>query len=125
MVFLPAFEEGIIPHGDTGDLEESRRVAFVAVTRAKHELYIELVGEAAVSVGRGSGHAAVPIYSGDGIMSKKRKKVPTLAAVKAAELEISANYLRGQIECDCPIGTFVQEVIDAALEEYRNAVSPG
>ena len=36
-VFLPAFENKIIP---CGDLEEERRLAYVAFTRARHELYI-------------------------------------------------------------------------------------
>jgi DNA helicase-2/ATP-dependent DNA helicase PcrA len=44
VVFLPAFEEGIIPsaQGTTilPDLEEERRLAFVAVTRARHQLYL-------------------------------------------------------------------------------------
>lgn len=57
VVFLPAFEQGILPHCKTREfyqhgpgasqldkeppeLEEERRLAFVAVTRARHELYI-------------------------------------------------------------------------------------
>lgn len=56
VVFLPAFEQGILPHVSKRDdpndrwkgisaveameIEEERRLAFVAVTRAKHELYI-------------------------------------------------------------------------------------
>lgn len=58
VVFLPAFEQGIIPsiratattvdpysiaeqsRRDSTALEEERRLAFVAVTRARHELYI-------------------------------------------------------------------------------------
>lgn len=46
VVFLPAFEEGVIPNnrsmvlGVSDNDEEERRLAFVAVTRAKHELYI-------------------------------------------------------------------------------------
>jgi ATP-dependent DNA helicase UvrD/PcrA len=43
VVFLPAFEEGTIPRATDDDkptMEEERRLAFVAVTRAKHELYI-------------------------------------------------------------------------------------
>lgn len=56
VVFLPAFEQGILPHVSKRDdpndrwkgisaveameLEEERRLAFVAVTRARHELYI-------------------------------------------------------------------------------------
>jgi DNA helicase-2/ATP-dependent DNA helicase PcrA len=39
VVFLPAFEQEIIP-GKLGELEEERRLAFVAITRAKTELHI-------------------------------------------------------------------------------------
>lgn len=46
LVFLPGWEEGIFPHqkslnkdGEKG-LEEERRIAYVGITRAKHELYI-------------------------------------------------------------------------------------
>lgn len=46
VVFLPAFEQGIIPHTIvTGglnviDFEEERRLAFVAVTRARHKVFL-------------------------------------------------------------------------------------
>ncbi len=44
-VFLPGFEEGIFPGMQTvlageAELEEERRLAYVAITRAKRELYI-------------------------------------------------------------------------------------
>ena len=45
-VFLPGWEEGLFPHqksldeGGTNSLEEERRLAYVALTRAKHRLYI-------------------------------------------------------------------------------------
>ncbi|MBR7112467.1 MAG: UvrD-helicase domain-containing protein [Clostridia bacterium] len=44
-VFLPGFEEGIFPGlqtvlGGQAEIEEERRLAYVAVTRAKDELYI-------------------------------------------------------------------------------------
>jgi DNA helicase II / ATP-dependent DNA helicase PcrA len=46
LVFLPGWEEGLFPHqksiseeGDKG-LEEERRIAYVGITRAKHEVYI-------------------------------------------------------------------------------------
>ncbi len=44
-VFLPGFEEGIFPGmqtilGGEAEIEEERRLAYVAVTRAKDELYI-------------------------------------------------------------------------------------
>ena len=41
VVFLPSFEKGIFPTGrkDT-DLEEERRLAYVAFTRAKEALHI-------------------------------------------------------------------------------------
>lgn len=38
-VYLPAFEQGIIPSG-RADIEEERRCAFVAITRARHRLVI-------------------------------------------------------------------------------------
>ncbi len=44
-VFLPGFEEGIFPGmqtvlGGEAEIEEERRLAYVAITRAKEELYI-------------------------------------------------------------------------------------
>lgn len=45
-VFLPGWEEGLFPHqksldeGGSDSLEEERRLAYVALTRAKHHLYI-------------------------------------------------------------------------------------
>jgi DNA helicase-2/ATP-dependent DNA helicase PcrA len=45
-VFLPGWEEELFPHkksldeGGTNSLEEERRLAYVAITRAKHRLYI-------------------------------------------------------------------------------------
>ena len=43
-VFLPGMEEGVFPGGqvlnDPGELEEERRLAYVAITRAKTELYL-------------------------------------------------------------------------------------
>lgn len=40
-VFLPAFEQGIIPNANRDtDLEEERRLAYVAITRARHRLAI-------------------------------------------------------------------------------------
>lgn len=46
IVFLPGWEEGLFPHqksldeGGTNSLEEERRLAYVAITRAKQKLYI-------------------------------------------------------------------------------------
>lgn len=46
VVFLPGWEEGLFPHqrsldeGGTNALEEERRLAYVAITRAKQRLYI-------------------------------------------------------------------------------------
>lgn len=38
-VYLPAFEQGIIP-ASRGEIEEERRLAFVAITRARHRVII-------------------------------------------------------------------------------------
>ena len=46
VVFLPAMEEGVFPgtqninSGETDDIEEERRLAYVAVTRAKDKIYV-------------------------------------------------------------------------------------
>lgn len=46
LVFLPGWEEGLFPHqrsldeGGENSLEEERRLAYVAITRAKKDLYI-------------------------------------------------------------------------------------
>ena len=44
VVFLPGMEEGVFPGNqalnDPGELEEERRLAYVAITRAKQELYL-------------------------------------------------------------------------------------
>ena len=48
VVFLPGWEEGLFPHeralseGGTSALQEERRLAYVAITRAKQKLYILL-----------------------------------------------------------------------------------
>ena len=47
VVFLPGWEENLFPHQrslDEGEnaLEEERRLAYVAITRAKHLLYISM-----------------------------------------------------------------------------------
>jgi len=45
-VFLPDCNEGVIPHGKAKkakDIEEERRLFYVAVTRAKKELYLQYV----------------------------------------------------------------------------------
>ena len=48
MVFLPGWEEGLFPHqkaldeGGSEALEEERRLAYVAITRAKQKLYISM-----------------------------------------------------------------------------------
>ncbi|MBE6443105.1 MAG: hypothetical protein E7020_00350 [Alphaproteobacteria bacterium] len=47
VVFLPGWEENLFPHQrslDEGEasLEEERRLAYVAITRAKHKLYISM-----------------------------------------------------------------------------------
>ena len=47
-VFLPGWEEGLFPHqkcidcGDDGSIEEERRLAYVAITRARKLLYITM-----------------------------------------------------------------------------------
>ncbi|TAK89272.1 ATP-dependent DNA helicase PcrA [Patescibacteria group bacterium] len=44
LVFIPGMEEGIFPHSRTfteaSELEEERRLCYVAMTRAKHQLYL-------------------------------------------------------------------------------------
>ena len=48
VVFLPGMEDGLFPGmqsitGGEGELEEERRLAYVAITRAKDQLYISHV----------------------------------------------------------------------------------
>src|SRR5690606_8251729 len=44
VVFLTGMEDGVFPHlrslGDTHDLEEERRLAYVGITRARQRLYL-------------------------------------------------------------------------------------
>jgi DNA helicase-2/ATP-dependent DNA helicase PcrA len=44
VVFLSGLEDGVFPHlrslGDTRELEEERRLAYVGITRARHRLYL-------------------------------------------------------------------------------------
>jgi len=43
-VFLPAFEEGMLPSlSKSASIEEERRLAYVAMTRARHHLYLSCV----------------------------------------------------------------------------------
>ena len=56
---------------------------------------------------------------------KTEQKEPSPEAIKAAELEISANHLRALKECNAPTGTFVQQAIDKALEDQRLTMSRG
>ena len=48
VVFLPGWEEGLFPHqkcidcGDDNSIEEERRLAYVAITRARKLLYITI-----------------------------------------------------------------------------------
>jgi DNA helicase-2/ATP-dependent DNA helicase PcrA len=44
-VFIVGFEEGVLPHANNEDLEEERRVAYVAVTRAKRFLGLTYANE--------------------------------------------------------------------------------
>lgn len=46
-VFLIGMEEGVIPHRRSDDIEEERRLAYVAATRAADELYISMALERA------------------------------------------------------------------------------
>ena len=40
-VFIPAFEDGVVPLlSKSSDLEEERRLMFVAITRARHQLFV-------------------------------------------------------------------------------------
>ncbi|NPV81771.1 MAG: ATP-dependent helicase [Firmicutes bacterium] len=50
-VILPGLEEGIIPHfraANEGDIEEERRLAYVAITRARDKLYLSYSMERAL-----------------------------------------------------------------------------
>ena len=44
VVFLTGLEDGVFPHlrslGDSGELEEERRLAYVGITRARQRLYL-------------------------------------------------------------------------------------
>lgn len=52
-VFLPCFEQGIMPKQTKSvDLEEERRIAFVAITRARHRLTLSFATHRTPSYGR-------------------------------------------------------------------------
>ena len=40
VIFLPDANEGIIPHKNTIDIEEERRIWYVGMTRAEENLYV-------------------------------------------------------------------------------------
>lgn len=44
-VFVVGLEDGVMPHGNSADIEEERRVAYVAVTRAKRRLALTYAAE--------------------------------------------------------------------------------
>jgi ATP-dependent exoDNAse (exonuclease V) beta subunit len=44
-VFLAGLEDGVMPHGNSDDIEEERRVAYVAITRAKRRLALTYAAE--------------------------------------------------------------------------------
>lgn len=59
-------------------------------------------------------------------MSAPQKKAPpSEAAIKAAELEIGANHLRALRKCRAQLGSFVQQAIDKALDDQKNATASG
>ncbi len=44
-VFVVGVEDGVMPHGNSADIEEERRVAYVAITRAKRRLALTYAAE--------------------------------------------------------------------------------
>ncbi len=56
VVFLPRLEEGVFPHRSAlendDELEEERRLFYVAVTRAKEKLYLSFVGKRTTKEGK-------------------------------------------------------------------------
>jgi ATP-dependent exoDNAse (exonuclease V) beta subunit len=44
-VFLVGVEDGVMPHGNSVDIKEERRVAYVAITRAKRRLALTYAAE--------------------------------------------------------------------------------
>ncbi|MDR0987507.1 MAG: UvrD-helicase domain-containing protein [Ruminococcus sp.] len=88
-VFLVGMEEGIFPSARSDDIEEDRRLAYVAVTRAKRKLYLTRAAErvlfgstqrnAACRFLREIDKSAVQEYSVDGNIAAKPTAMPCSA----------------------------------------------
>ena len=107
VVFLPGWEEGLFPHQKSIDekgqngLEEERRLAYVGITRSKHEVYISF------SLNR--------FYQGDWIDSISSRFVDELPEKYIKKIN---NYQREEEE----IFDFNQDLDENAEDIYR---SPG
>ena len=68
VVFLTGMEDGVFPHmralGQTKELEEERRLAYVGITRARERLYLTRV-DGAQRLGAAVVQPAVPVPGGD------------------------------------------------------------
>lgn len=91
-VFLPGLEEGVLPHArsveeNSGDIEEERRLFYVALTRARKRLFLSLC------LARGSGTRSTPC-----IPSSFLKELPPalLDSAGSGEAEVSEDELKAR-----------------------------
>ena len=94
VVFLTGLEDGVFPHlrslGDTRELEEERRLAYVGITRARQRLYLSRAvtrsawGQPPTTRRRGSWRSCRPSWCAGSAPRGRTPRGPAGAAASAA-----------------------------------------
>ncbi|KAG8778230.1 hypothetical protein FRC12_025086 [Ceratobasidium sp. 428] len=81
VVFIPEVNDGIHPHHKTSDLDDARRLLYVACTRAQCLLYLTTLQEK--MIGRGDNRERLVLYPSEFV----EKVDPTLFTDQAPQLQ--------------------------------------